>query len=309
MDQYTQKTKVWLDERFQKTDNDGIYYAHQPIYGFRKGHSEATLTERYLCTYQIMKALSHLRFDSLLDVGSAEGYTAYVAQKLFNVKVECTDLSEEACKRAEEIFGIKATPADIHELPYENNEFDVLFCSETLEHVTDLEKATNEMLRVAKKALVITIPHEPKETVNKDIERERPHSHLYSFNLTSFNFITEKYGFKVIPKKINSSWIRIPAAIIDGMPREYTDRMPIPKIFIDINNLFVSITQRLVGKRTAVVLLQMDGLLCKVLPYFNNILFLILKNESCYTDNMGVRISALDVIDTTVPYYYLQKKE
>ena len=29
MDEYTKKTKYWLDARFKQVDRDGIYYAHQ----------------------------------------------------------------------------------------------------------------------------------------------------------------------------------------------------------------------------------------------------------------------------------------
>ena len=39
--------------------------------------------------------------------------------------------------RANEIFKLKATPVDIHNLPFKDNEFDVVICSETLEHVTE----------------------------------------------------------------------------------------------------------------------------------------------------------------------------
>jgi hypothetical protein len=72
VDQYTQETKLWLNERFRKCDEEGIYFAHQPIYGFRKGHSEPGHMGKYIRTYQIMKVLSHMSFDSLLDVGGAE---------------------------------------------------------------------------------------------------------------------------------------------------------------------------------------------------------------------------------------------
>ena len=55
MDNYTTDTKDWLNDRFKATDEEGIYFAHQPIYGFRKGHSEPGIIIRYIITYQIMK--------------------------------------------------------------------------------------------------------------------------------------------------------------------------------------------------------------------------------------------------------------
>ena len=95
MNDYTTDTMRWLDKRFKLTDESGIYFAHQPIYGFRKGHSEPGAVSRYMITYQIMKALSHLRFSSLLDVGGAEGYKSALARSLFGVRVRSADLSAE----------------------------------------------------------------------------------------------------------------------------------------------------------------------------------------------------------------------
>ncbi|MEW6507989.1 MAG: hypothetical protein AB1432_09620 [Bacteroidota bacterium] len=76
MNPYTKTTKIWLEERFKETTESNIYFAHQPIYGFRDPNSEKYVINRYIITYQIMKALSHIKFDSLLDVGGAEGYKA-----------------------------------------------------------------------------------------------------------------------------------------------------------------------------------------------------------------------------------------
>src|SRR5215467_6241080 len=130
MDSYTARTKDWLERRFRTADESGIYVAHQPIYGFRKGHSEPSHLERYILTYQIMKALSSLRFTTLLDVGGAEGYKAALAGRCFAARAVNCDLSEEACKRAREIFGVDSAVADIHDLPFPDGAFEVVLCSE-----------------------------------------------------------------------------------------------------------------------------------------------------------------------------------
>jgi hypothetical protein len=80
MDNYTKITKNWLDREFTRASKEGIYFAYQPIYGLRGGHSLPGVTKRYCITYQIMKALGHLQFNSLLDVGGLEGYTAALAR-------------------------------------------------------------------------------------------------------------------------------------------------------------------------------------------------------------------------------------
>jgi ubiquinone/menaquinone biosynthesis C-methylase UbiE len=203
MDSYTLETKDWLDERFRQTDEAGIFKAHQPIYGFRKGHFDPSYASRYIPSYHIMKSLSRLKFAHLVDVGGAEGYKAYMAQRLFGIGAENSDLSAEACKRAEEIFHVKSTPVDIHKLPFADGEFDVVMCSETLEHVAELEGAVDEVLRVAKKAVVITVPHEDQDTVEKHVIEGKSHGHIHSFDLASFDYL-EARGYEVIAKKIMS---------------------------------------------------------------------------------------------------------
>lgn len=47
MDNYTQETKNWLEERYRKVDEQGVYVAHQPIYGFRIGPTDPNLDDSY----------------------------------------------------------------------------------------------------------------------------------------------------------------------------------------------------------------------------------------------------------------------
>ena len=308
MDKYTQETKIWLDARFKECDKHGIYRAHQPIYGFRKGHSGSDFISRYIRTYQIMKVFSHLKFDSLLDVGSAEGYKAYIAKQLFGVKVKNSDLSEEACKRAEEIFWIESMPADIHNLPFQKNEFDVVLCSETLEHVVDLHKAIDELLRVARKAVVLTVPHEPKEVIDKNIEEEIPHAHIHSFDLESFNFLKSQYGYHVLSKKMISSLLKIPAVLVEAMPREHHSSSRYPRVLIDFYNVVVPILRKVFGKKTAAFLIRLDEFVCNFAHSYNALLFIILKDERCWITKETQNISAYRIINFRVPYHYLRER-
>ncbi len=273
MDEYTKKTKIWLEERFKKRDKDGIYYAHQPIYGMRKGYSEPGLINRYIITCQIMKALSHIKFDSLIDIGGAEGYKAWIAKQLFGVNVKNSDLSEEACKRAEEIFHIESIPADIHELPFKDNEFDVVLCSETLEHSLDLHKAVRELLRVAGKAVVITVPHEPGEVIGQIKKEKIPHGHIHYFDLKSFNFLKSD-GCHVLSRKMIS---------------------PVLKKF-SLYHL---------GKKAASLQIGMNEFICKVTSSYSSILFVILKDKIFWRKKAIQDISAYQIINFVVPFYHL----
>src|SRR5580704_7941966 len=145
MDTYTDKTKPFLEDRFGETI-EGVYFSHQPIYGYRSKFSASSNISRYMITKSILNAINEFSFETFIDIGCAEGYTAYLVRELFHVKVMSTDLSENACKMAKEIFNIEALACDIHKLPFTENQFDIVLCSETIEHVNDYKLAIKELL-------------------------------------------------------------------------------------------------------------------------------------------------------------------
>jgi ubiquinone/menaquinone biosynthesis C-methylase UbiE len=253
-----------------------------------------------------MKALSHLKFDSLLDVGAAEGYKANIVSKLFVTKVQCCDLSEEACKRTEEIFNIRSTPADIYDLPFQNNEFDVVLCSETLEHVANLDKSIAELLRVANNAVIITVPHDPDEVIEKNIAEEIPHAHIHRFNLESFDFL-KKEGYDVIPVKSVSPFLAIARILADATPREYHEKMRVPRLFIDLYNKCLPVLRILFGKKAVAFLIHLDAIVCKWTPSYHSVLFIITKNDKCCSKENKTRVSVSKIINIEVPYHYLNK--
>ena len=218
MTHHTQRTQEWLDERFRQTDSQGVYFAHQPIYGFRMGHSEKSLLHRYTITYHIMKVLSHLNFDNLIDVGGAEGYKGALVRHLFNADVKSCDLSQEACKRANEIYGLDSQAIDVQDLPFETDSFDIVLCSEVLEHVPEFEAAVEQLVRVCRKALVITLPHESKKHVAK--HSNQPHAHLRALDLNSLDYL-ESREFKITRTKMNNPFLRPLGLLVEAMPRTH----------------------------------------------------------------------------------------
>jgi SAM-dependent methyltransferase len=279
MDEYTKRTKAWLDEQFKLCDEEGIWIAHQPIYGFQKGHCQkAPPIGRYVPTYQIMKALSHIEFHSLLDVGGAEGYKAALVREIFGADVRNSDLSEEVCKRAEEIFNVDSEPVDIHNLPFKDNQFDLVLCSEALEHVTDFPKAINELLRVAARAVVITVPHDPKESIEDNIRKKKIHGHIRVFSLESFNFLKAK-GYRVFSKKMLSPYTHLP------------------------------ILSRLLNKKLVVAFLTtFDEFASRLLPSYGGILIVVLKNTGTVYRKKKGNVSAYRILNFAVPEYYLGRK-
>jgi ubiquinone/menaquinone biosynthesis C-methylase UbiE len=306
MDAYTLRTKKWLEKRYKQIDKDGIYYAHQPIYGFHKYHSEPGLFSKYIRTYWIMKALSHLNVDSLLDIGAAEGYKAWIVKQIFNIKVVNSDLSEEACKRSKEIFGIEAISADICNLPFKDNEYDVVLCSETLEHVSDVSKAFSELLRVARKAVIITVPHESREFIEQNINKDVIHGHIHIFNLDSFNHLLSK-GYMVFSERMISPLLNVPYVLTESMHREYKKESRYPKIFTDLYNILIPIIRLVIGKRIGCFLVRIDDYICKHSSKYEAIGYLVVKDKKCFSTREAKDISINRIIDFTVPFYHLHQ--
>ena len=110
--------------------------------------------------------------DRILDIGCGSGRHTCAAYLLKGVRVTGADLSLKDLKEARErlnfhdqlgehgggIWNLSA--ADVTRLPFPDACFDLVICSEVLEHIPDHEKAMREITRVLKhgKPLVVSVP-------------------------------------------------------------------------------------------------------------------------------------------------------
>ena len=307
MDEYTRKTKVWLEtRRFNSYDDRGIYNPHQPIYGFKNHRGKPDIVGMYLITYQIMKVLPLLKFKTFVDVGGAEGFTAHIVRQLFRVEVRSSDLSSEACKRAEEIFGIKSVPADIHKLPFKDGEFDVALCSETLEHASKPQKAVNEILRITEKAVVITVPHESKEVTERNLKEKISHAHIHSFNLTSFDYLKAK-GYRLLKRKMMTPLLRIPRVLVEAVPiklpaKKSGQKLAHPRFLLEIYNALIPLLRRFSGRRTIAFLIRLDDFICRFTSAYGGMLVVIIKDKECLKKDKIKSIAPSQIINFAVPY-------
>lgn len=300
MDSYTVEEKAMVEKRFSDSV-DGIYRAHQPIYGYKKWPCEWYFTGRYIPTLRIMKLLSRLRVESMLDVGGAEGYKSYIARELFGLKVHTSDLSEEACKRAGEIFGVEGTALDIHDLPFADGQFDVVTCSETLEHVTEPKQAIDELLRVAKKAVIITVPVEDPEHLEEHYEKN---NHINAFDVDSFDYLAE-HGYTVMCKKYLDRRVLYYGMLLENSTQlEYNEDRKYPKPAYALFNLG---NRLLTGRRGAWAMARVvgsDEFASRFTNDYAGVICLILKDSSCY-GHPRRRITASRIMKFTVPPYHL----
>ena len=152
----TRSTRQWLDSVYSMRAPGGGYRAHEPVFGFGDPRSEPGHAQRLARVARILTVLADERFDEFLDVGAGEAYLARLVHEQFGARVAACDLSREACRRGREFFGVPTFSCDAARLPLEDRSFDLVVCSEVIEHLEDPFAAMAELLRVARAAVIIT---------------------------------------------------------------------------------------------------------------------------------------------------------
>lgn len=110
-----------------------------------------------------------LKPDSILDVGAGEGFTLDMFRRS-NVgkKLEGIEYMDEAIEFGKKLHPqVKIKKGDIYQLPYKDNSFDVIICTEVLEHLEDPAAALVELKRVTKKYIILSVPNEPLFTIQR----------------------------------------------------------------------------------------------------------------------------------------------
>ena len=101
---------------------------------------------------------------SVLEVGCGEGFVPkYLAEQRPLWRLAGCDLNAGAIAYARRQCPtwIALDEADIYRLPVPPAAFDLVICSEVLEHLADVPAALAELKRVSRGQVLITVPHEP----------------------------------------------------------------------------------------------------------------------------------------------------
>lgn len=133
---------------------------------------EKTLAER------IIRRVPSKGVTRLADIGCGDGYLLHsLSRKIKPKEIYAVDTSKVRLDRVKKTSKkIKTAKSDITKLPFDNGFFDVVICSEVLEHLKDYGKAVKELLRVTKKRLIITVPNE-----QQPVRTLCPHCNKYHY--------------------------------------------------------------------------------------------------------------------------------
>lgn len=123
------------------------------------------LLRRFLerVTGDLRTALGSHAGPELLDVGCGEGYVLCHLQEAFpGLIMQGMDGDLEALDQArEKMPGVHFWQGDATLLPFQDRSFDTVTCLEVLEHLSEPERALEEMARVSRGYLLLSVPNQP----------------------------------------------------------------------------------------------------------------------------------------------------
>lgn len=131
--------------------------------------------------YRARKILKFIgnRKQKILDLGCGPGYYSIALVKKGN-DVTGIDISEDKINIAKQVakenkINVNFLVGDARKIPFKDNTFDLVICSEIIEHVKEDKKVIKEILRILKKRgrFIITTPADSKE--NRKIYKKMNH--------------------------------------------------------------------------------------------------------------------------------------
>jgi len=155
----------------------------------------------------ITRELNISENDEVLDVGCGDAYVLQRVRDKVDVKGYGVDVSAKTVEVAKILTGhfrvdLQLCLGEVTHLPFSDNFFDKIICSEIIEHVHNNTKFLKEMRRVLRPAglAYVTFPNKKVsflfrwycDTVDK-IE-----GHLRRYELARFEYLVKKSGFKVV---------------------------------------------------------------------------------------------------------------
>lgn len=151
--------------------------------------------------------------NTILDAGCGEGMIIQIINKNFSQKkISGCDINKNSLAIAKTKNPLVEFQAcDIAQLLYRDNAFDLTICLEVLEHLPNPEKALAELLRVAKKYCLISVPFEPWFSLGnllsgKNIRRlGNDPDHINLWNKKEISDLASKY-FNSIKVEISFPW-------------------------------------------------------------------------------------------------------
>jgi len=148
---------------------------------------------------------------SVLDIGCGDGkITHALSEKFKGVSFHGFDKSYEALDRLK----LPSTQGDVVNLPFQDNQFDLVMTVDLLEHLDDLEEqqCLKELFRVAKNWVFLTVPF--NENLEEGLTKCDNCCEIYHVN-----YHKRSYSIGTILKKKIEGW-SLSNIILSGIPSQ-----------------------------------------------------------------------------------------
>lgn len=138
---------------------------------------------------------------SFCDMGCALGNGVDIISKFLGIKVSGKDFSEEAIEMAKELYpNYEFEQEDITNLR-SDNQYDVIFCSNVLEHFSDPWKIAQNLANISMHYLVLLVPFREKLIIDEHVYKFD--SNLIPLKIDKFNLI---YSNSINGEKISNTY-------------------------------------------------------------------------------------------------------
>lgn len=181
-------------------------------------HTSKNLVQQLLINnfYQtLIKIIKPLKAKTILDVGCGEGFSLNkLHENNVGEKLEGIDYSKEAISIGKKLFpNLSLKQGSIYNLPYKDNTFDIVLSTEVLEHLENPKKALQEILRVSKKYILVSVPNEPFFMMSNFLRGKNvmqfgnDPEHIQHWTVFSFQRFLKRENIKIKAVRLPFPWI------------------------------------------------------------------------------------------------------
>ena len=114
--------------------------------------------------FKVIHPLLDAQSQTLLDIGCSELYFYHQLKSQYEITLADYEPQHELIQKE-----------DVQNLSFADRSFDIVLCQQVLEHVSNPVPAIQELRRVTRRQLIITVPYEPFFTIARFCLWEKNH--------------------------------------------------------------------------------------------------------------------------------------